>query len=52
MSPFINYVDKQEGGGSQMSTMLHNLCSKLAYEERGGVKKPQNSVNVVYEWPL
>ena len=28
-----------------------SLCSKLV-NEGGGVKNPQNPVNLVYEWPL
>ena len=44
--PFINHVDKQGVGISQMLTILHKLEQKLVNEGRGGGKNP---VSVVYE---
>ena len=50
----MNYIDKQgDGGVIRMSTLQHKLM-KLTCQQRGegGVKNPQNPVNVVYERPL
>ena len=47
-----NYVDKMRGGGGQkMSVFVHAQGIKTVHAE-GGVKKWQNSVHVVVEWPL
>ena len=35
-----------------MSAIYINLCFKLNVTEVGGVKIPQNSANVVYEYPI
>ena len=51
----INYVDKQRGGRGSPKCLRYNisLFSKLVNEMvRGGVKNPQNSVNIVYGCPL
>ena len=50
--PLKNYVDKMSGGGGQkMSVFVHAHGIKTVHAG-GGVKKWQNSVHVVVEWPL
>ena len=51
MGSFNNYVDKTRGGGSKMSVFVHAQGIKLS-TQRGGGKKWQNYVNVVFECPL
>ena len=49
---FNNYVDKMRGGGVQkMSVFVHVQGKKTVHAGRG-VRKLQNSVHVVIEWPL
>ena len=45
--PFINYVEK--GGLVKCQQYYISLCSKHVKEGEGGIKNPQNPVNVGYE---
>ena len=51
MGASINYIDKQ-GEGAKCQQYYISLCSKFVNEGGGGVKNPQNFVNVVYGCPL
>ena len=50
----INYVDKQEGGRGfpNVNDTTEAYLVNLSTKGGGGVKNPQNSVNVVYGCPL